>query len=419
MILFCNFTPNFELLKTKNYMNTNAFAPSTLEKAVETIKKLQPSIIALKESLGNKSAKELGSNMLVEQIGISKENADEIVASIQTGIDDFEKRLNEAQEDNLDFKTSLEKMSQNLSESQKHDLYVNVLTSLRFIQADDFTGEQIETLKVELNGKNTEELAEEIIKCMESASTPNILETVSNCVKDGVSKETIIGISEKIKANSNEYKLLSAVSLYIAQEKGEIEFAKDSEPLSPYLIGTITSAGVETVIKTGELEKEEISLAEWQKWLKIILGILLITLVAAVAFAGLYVLNFAVIYGILDLVGQGIIALLLIVFVCWHLNLNALKLFEKATDKILPFMSDLYDKWIVKITQVSKSLISILKAWIKKKESEVSQDEQQGSKVNCPNKPTAPLTGSQEGNTPPVVAPEPEGEEEENVRERA
>ena len=345
-------------------MEQNVFSQNTIEQAINAIKAHEAVIKSMKEKTADTGLEDVAQELLMEKFGISQIEAEEIVTDLLKGIKTFDNQYKTAvEQEKMSVAAQLSEITKDMGDGEKTVCYANILTALQLLDNDTVARDIVEERQKENAKKSIEELTSEI----EALFNNNIaLETLAEVVQSNVDKAALSKIAKNIEMKKDEYRFLTALWLYIDQREGNIQFAESDIKLPATSLGVLAGASIEALIATNDLNEGKIDLKRWQvimKWIlgtAFIFGVLVLTAYAG-AIVGLSVIGlFMSVFGISLL--SFIAALVLAVGLCWCLG-DAI---ADSTEKLLNYLSIIYDKYIVIATQKASKWIVALKEWVNK-----------------------------------------------------
>lgn len=344
-------------------MEKQTFSNETLNVAVAAMNELQDEIAKLREQVKNESVNEVAQRYLMDKLGMTQSEAEEVCDNIQNGISEFETQFKaNSEKGNVSLREKLEKAMSNMDEEKKADFLSAILTAFQVSQQQSMSAEQI----IELQAANAKRPTDEQINEIESLFGDKFpMNTLSEFVDVNIDADAIIKLSHQIDMNKDEYRFLAACMLYVGQCEGKIKLSDSEEPMPANLIGSLACAGIETISITGELKEGKIDLKRWQTILKWILGTLLACSLGYLALLALAYVAGSVIGLMLAVFGTGTIALIVTVIVSLFVGWDMGKYSTLGITSILEILSSVYDQYIEPVTQKIKSMAIVVRDWFK------------------------------------------------------
>lgn len=246
-------------------------------------------------------------------------------------------------------------------EEETHVKYLSgILTAFQVAQQQELSAEEVTALQE----SNAILSVEDLISKIETQFNDNFsVENLAEFVNTNVDASAIIELAHQIDMSKEEYRFLAAAIFCVGQHTGKVKLSE--EPIPASLLGTLASAGVETLsLIGGELKDGKIDLKRWQTVLKWILGALVVCAlgVAAIVLVSLFTASLVDI--IFMLLGAGFLGMfvtsIISVFVAW----NTSEYLLGNLPKLLDLLASVYDQYIEPITQKVKNWAAIVKGWI-------------------------------------------------------
>lgn len=341
-------------------MKEGNFSKDLLKTAADAIKGDLENIKVMVDKCKEKSASVVAVEVLMSKLDISELEAESVVEEISKGITGFKGNYESNKEKgevcNVE---QIKNLTKDLSDEERHKFFASLLTSFQLIGEADVT-ESVISKALEKNLEREDPLLIEEIMNHLDTSVP--IEKISDLVKDGVDTEVLSQVAETIRSNKDDYQLMTAVWIYIAQKEGVVKLSESGESLPPSVLGALAGACIEVIEATDLLEKGEIELKTWQMILKGILGALL---VFALTVCMLYLMAmpiFNVIFLIIDIFGMGIAGIIVSVLFMSVIGVVGALLMCKIDMAILDLLSPLYDKVIGPITAFFQGLARKVKS---------------------------------------------------------
>lgn len=365
-------------IKKNNIMNNN-FSNETINMIVSTINDNMSDIQAMRTS--EASVEVAGQKLLVQKYGLSEMEASEIIEDLKKGISEFENQMVSARtQNNVSVEENLSKLSEDMDDEKRIEYYASILTALQLLTSDEKNANEIESVLSENKALSIDELVAKIDQTLNESIS---LDVIGNSVKKELNAETMAELTSKIEMNKEDFRLNTALWIYILQRDGKIKLTDSEIGLPASTIGSMAAAGVETIITTNEYIQGNISLSTWQVVMKWILGSLIFAclFVASVTLVCYGALSFLSI--LLSLFGTGTLAIM-VSFVMsilaawsWTETLSGVQFL------ILEKLGEIYDKYIPVLTQKVNNLCAILKAMlVKAKEVVVEKAKETQEKIS-------------------------------------
>lgn len=380
-------------------MEQNVFSQNTVEQAVNVIKEHESTIKAMKEKAGEMPLADVAQELLMEKFGISQIEAEEIVVDLKAGIENFDNQYKATVEQGrISVVEQLAEKAKDLSDEERVDYYANILTALQLLGKEDLTEDMVTAKQKENASKTTEELATEIEAMLNGEIS---LDALADAVQNSVNKEALSKIAKEIELRKDDYRFLVALWLYIDQREGKIKFSDSDVKIPTATLGALAGASIEALIATNDLNEGKIDLKRWQVIMKWILGTAFVVgSILLIGYVGLYV-GVALALLILSILGANmfacIVGMLLTVWLGLCLGDAAWDCIEKALD----YLSEVYDKYIVVLTDKVSKWFALFKEWMAKRGQKPG-----GSTPNTPNGGTVD-TQTNEGTTEDTVGQQP------------
>ena len=343
-------------------MEQNFFSSEMINNMVEMINQNESQIQGLLDGIREGQDPELAViSCLVEKYGISEAEATEIVNDITKGMHGFDSQMQTgASSSEQNIHEMLSQLTRDCSEVQTHNCYSNILTALQLLD-QDASPEMIESRQNQNLQKTNDQLIAEIEAVWDNSFK---FEQFSHSVMDKLDVERLKGVADMVRKSKHEYRLMTAVWLYMAQRDGNVKLSDSKVPVSPVMLGALAAAGVEALIATGDLAENKITLTKWQEVVKVILGVLLFLAMVVMSAMVIGTVGLATIAFVLSIFDFGLfgiilssIAAILIVYILGGKTIDwCMSLFE--------WFDDFYDHSIVRITDKIKSVVAKIRKWL-------------------------------------------------------
>lgn len=343
-------------------MTQENFNQEIIKQSVEFIKENMASIKAKIEKAEGMPLNEAAQALLIDKYGIAQIEAAEIVADLQKGITDFETQFNAtSQDESTTVSQQLESLTAGMEEENRINCYANILTALQLMGKEDITQKDIEKALDE----NAQKEADVLVSEIEYRFNNDIpLEAIANTVKEKLDANSLSKLAQQIALNKEDARLMTALSLYMAQREGKIKLSDSEVGLPASVLGALANASIETILVTNDLNEGKITLKRWQTVMKWILGTLLYVALSALALGAIMVISLASFGLVLDILGFSLVTVILgLLFGCYVSG----QLAGWAVDKmawVMETMSEVYDKYIGPVTQKVKSWVEKIRNWI-------------------------------------------------------
>lgn len=341
-------------------MKTNVFSNETLNAAVKAMSESQEEIKNLREQAKVEPINEVVQRYLMDKLDMTQSEAEEVCNDIQQGITEFDSQFaaNSASEKVI-LREKLESVIKDMEEETRVKYLSGILTAFQVAQQQELSAEEVTSLQ-ESNAKLS---VEDLISKIETQFNDNFsVENLAEFVNTNVDASAIIELAHQIDMSKEEYRFLAAAILCVGQHTGKVKLSEESIPAS--LLGTLASAGVETLSLTGELKEGKIDLKRWQTVLKWILGALVVCTLGVAAILLLSLFTASLVDVIFTLLGAGFLGMfvtsIISVFVAW----NTSEYLLGNLPKLLDLLASVYDQYIEPITQKVKNWAAIVKGWI-------------------------------------------------------
>lgn len=344
-------------------MEKKTFSNETLNAAVAAMGELHDEIDQLRTQMQNEPVNETAQRYLMDKLGMTQSEAEEICDNIQKGISEFESQFNANSEKGcVSLREKLEEAMSNMDDKKKIEYLSAILTAFQVSKEQSMAESQIS----ELQSKNAELSVDELINQIESVFGDKFnLEGLAEFVEGNIDADSIIKLAREIDMNKDDYRFLSAVILYEEQQNGKIKLSDSEEPIPADLLGSLACASIEVISATGDLKEGKIDLKRWQTIVKWILGTLLACSLGYLALLAIAYAAGSIVGLMLSVFGFSTIALIVTtivsLFACWNLG----KYSSLTITSILELLSSVYDQYIEPLTQKIKSLAAVVQNWFK------------------------------------------------------
>jgi hypothetical protein len=329
-------------------------ASASINNSIEAIKKLR-------ENCGTADIYEVAQGLLMDKFKLSQTEASEIVEDLKSGIESYTtlyKKMGENPEEVV--KENIISATSSMNKEEKVRYLASMLSALELAATPDLSQEMVENKLNSNLQKNEEELIDETVKAL--GSLP--LETLSQTIEQ-LDSNTIKEIAKAIEMNTTEFRFFAALQLYITQREGTIKLSDADVKLTPSMIGALSAGAVDAILATSALKEGEINLERWQEIVKFICGVLFAIAVTGLTVVGLVLLTLPIMDIIWSIFGVGIMAMVMFSLIFIPLTWYGT---DKATDAMIWMLEKLdpiFDKVIVRLTEVIKNTYEKILEWVK------------------------------------------------------
>ena len=366
-------------------MKSMEFTKATVEKVAETIKKHGEEFSAIRNEGANLTIEEIAQKLIIDKFNEAQIEAEDIVNDLKKGLAEFDAQFSENKAtETINVKENLEKACENCTDEERKNYYVNVLTAIELLNAGELTEEDVKAKLAKNAELSNEELLAKIEKVMNSSIS---LEELSATVKDGVNAEALSKLSKEIELKKDEYRLMTAVWLYIEQREGNLKLSDSDNALSAEQLGVMAGAAIETIITNNALSEGKIDLATWQKIVKYILGAALVLAWTSLSIVACSTLGFFAFTSFLTMIGTSMFAIMFSFVIVAIFVSDMMEWSGEGMKSVIAFLGDVYDKYIVKITAKISSWVEKLKEWVTKTKNETDETVANGNN-SVEKKPT-------------------------------
>lgn len=320
---------------------------------------------------------------LDQRPGVSKEEAEKVVADLTKGIQTFHEELTKAlREGGVDYVARLHELGEDLTNEQKYELYVNFLATITVLDAQNFDAEKtvqienFETIKnrFTVTGEVTEEMLAEVEERISTTlkdstfclSTSEMMGSLFDKMQDASSlEESLSGSEEDFRV-----KLTNAMMTYIAYQQGEIK-SLAGQDIAPEFIAVGAAAGVE---QARTMENYRLGRITWEDALdilKVIGGVLLwcyLTIFFAIVAVAIALSTFSV---LTVLFGGSIWAMIMSALVSLYLVFHLSEINGEVMIKTLDWGESVFDNtvkfWQEKAWPFIKERTEAVCQWLREK----------------------------------------------------
>ena len=340
-------------------MEKNTFSNETLNAAVAAMGELHDEINQLRTQMQTEPVNETAQRYLMDKLGMTQSEAEEICDNIQKGISEFESLFNNnSVNGKISLRSKLEEVTADMEEDKCANYLSAILTALQVGQKEAMTPEQINDLQANNSKRPSAELINEIEKLADKEFP---LDKLSEFVNSSINANSIIHLSHEIELSKGEYRYLAAIMLYVGQREGKIKLSDSEEPMPTSMLGSLASAAIEAIITTGNLKEGKIDLKHWQVVLKWILGALLGCALICLAILAIGFIASSVIGVIISFLGTSFIAVMAAVAIALYTSWDLSKYTVDGIFYLLDILSSIYDQYIEPITQKMAAMSKAIK----------------------------------------------------------
>ena len=358
-------------------MKSMEFTKATVEKVAKTIKKHGEEFSAIRNEGANLTIEEIAQKLIIDKFNEAQIEAEDIVNDLKKGLAEFDAQFSENKAtETINVKENLEKACENCTDEERKNYYVNVLTAIELLNAGELTEEDVKAKLAKNAELSNEELLAKIEKVMNSSIS---LEELSATVKDGVNAEALSKLAKEIELKKDEYRLMTAVWLYIEQREGNLKLSDSDNALSAEQLGVMAGAAIETIITNNALSEGKIDLATWQKIVKYILGAALVLAWTSLSIVACSTLGFFAFTSFLTMIGTSMFAIMFSFVIVAIFVSDMMEWSGEGMKSVIAFLGDVYDKYIVKITAKISSWVEKLKEWVTKTKNETDETVADGN----------------------------------------
>lgn len=347
-------------MNTENKISNENKASEGILPLIQSINDHSEEIRALKQRINDCDLYETAQIYLIETLGYTQLQAQEVVDGLKKGLEDYAAKRKEAEENETCLETNIKDALSGYPADERMTILVNILTAL---QANSPSiADNIESLRNANSSLPEEDLIKDIVNALDGLPFASVVEAVGK----EIDQSTMAQLDSLREMMTDEYKLAAALHLYIAQQQGTLNAGDDECRLPPEMIGAMTGASIDALIATDDLKNNRIDLKMWQRIIKYILGAVLlvsICLLTAVAMLGI---SLPILYLTGVLFGGGTLSLiigsLLLIVPCMYINGLHDSLLDYSSEKL----SGVYDRVMVRLTEMTKNFKAKVKAYLSK-----------------------------------------------------
>lgn len=279
--------------------------PLSMEEVQKAISKLQPEINEMLAS-DHGDFEAYAKEILMERYRLPEEAAAQIVNDLQGGIKTFDKQCEALNSDNQSMiKENIEELLEGKTEEEKKNLMINSLSALQALTDNEaHTEETIQKAIEKYQEMSVEELVAEFEYRMKEGDCFDIIvEVVADNMKP-MNAEELEELRKCLSEGGKEYKLYTALALYMAQCDKKIDLSLDENGVEANVLGACAAAAI-TMMQAPAREKDE---PAWRRWMKTIFAALYYTTMVLATILLTVSVGVTIVLGLMALFGQGIIA---------------------------------------------------------------------------------------------------------------
>lgn len=342
-------------------MKTNVFSNETLNATVTAIGSMQNEIDNMRKMAETEPVDEAAQRFLMDNLAITQGEAEEICNDISQGIEEFDEQM-KASRDNgkVNLRDKLLSVIADMDYKKRDEYLSGVLTALQMSENPGMTTEQVAEAQAANADRTIEELIDDIVTLFDRKFP---IENIANFVDTNLNANAVVELANQIGMYKEENRFITAVALYAAQEEGKVELSESGDVITARMFGALASAGVETILATGDLKEGKIDLKKWQTILKFILGALIGCALTCLAILAITCSTLFLIAGTLSLFGDSVLAFVATGLIGVPMCFYATEYLQKGISALLDFLGSLYDQYIEPITIKTKQLAATVKNW--------------------------------------------------------
>lgn len=361
-------------------MDNNTISCRTLKPAIDAIRVNFAAMSELKNKGSNTSMTELVQMYLMDALGYTQLQAQEVIDELKTGLKRYEFQRQALEDDPSALPNSIKNSLAAYSAQERINILTNILTALQLGESTN-SDKDVESLCQANASLSEDELIQAVINALDGLPFASVVETVGKTLDN----DTLASLEDMRKMMTEEYKLAAAIQLYIAQQQGKLNFGKDGAQLPPETIGAMTGASIDAINATYDLHNNHIDLKKWQRILKYILGSLFVVALCVLSVVAIISLNLGLYYIILSIFGIGMLSTILSTIAMIAFCFKACQWHDEAFDNAVRKMSGVYDKVIRKLTEWTNILRAKIAAFTRKNKQHAPAETQSEDKeqANC------------------------------------
>lgn len=375
-------------------MDNNIFTNENLQGVITAINSNAEAIETLRKREDGMTLDEAAELFLMDKYKLSQTEAADIVDGLACGMSKYREAYGKVSENYEEtVRKSVNDSLENMNDKERTKYLSSMLTLLEAASKPDCDESVIEKLMKENSAKTQEELVDGIVNAMNGLS----LDMVASMAKD-VNVASVASLAEAIEKNSEDYRFMVAVQLYVIQRDKQLQLTGVSTTLEPEMLGALSSASVDAMLATADLQNGKITLKRWQQILKYILGAVFV--VASIYFMVMILTtaSVATMLSILGVIGTSIAAIILSFVVILPVLKYGADFAIKNIMLLLEKLSPIYDKVVTVCTSCVASAFSAAIAWVKGLfRDDCKEEEAAQQPVQQPQPDTA------NGNTPALA----------------
>lgn len=344
-------------------MKSTELSKDLVAKAVETIKNHSNEFLKKRSEHADLTIEEVAQIFIIDRFNDAQIEAEEIVNDLKEGLANFDSQYNKNKEtDSIHVEECLRNATSKLEDEERKNCYVNILTAIELLHSKELSEADVNSKLTENAKFSEDELLERITKVVDASIS---LDSIVSKVSLGLDSNILSQLSANIRNNKDEYKLMTAVWLYVLQREKVIKLSDSDFDMTAVQIGALAGAALETIAVNNDLLEGKIEMDQWQKYLKWILGAVIAILLGSLALLVVVNISLFAMSLILAILGTGTISLFLsyLVAICvaWHIS----DVMVDGLMEVLQSYVDFYNKNIEGITSKIMSWIEMLKDLIR------------------------------------------------------
>ena len=348
----------------ENSMNEYHFPNEILEQVTKAIHEHEAEIAKLRTLHPEMSYKEAGESFLKEYFNISRLEAEDICEDIILGVKYFNDMFHKEDNDTTSLAKELASNTKDLSEEEKKNCYVNILTALQVIR-DKTISESALTEKIKTNSqKSIKQLEEAINHAMDESIS---VEQLVHSFQDGIDKTQLDQVAHLIETNKEENRFFVALWLYIVQRDGKLKLSQ-TDPMQPKMLGILGCSAIEFILATNEWKNPtgtentdadkqtmEERMNKWKATIKKILHIIASGIVAFILTIAIAKISLAAVMGIVKIICSGLLLTLVAAAIFYVKASPSTKQKMEAIIKKFPMMDAIYTKYLKPLLEMISS----------------------------------------------------------------
>lgn len=344
-------------------MKSTELSKDLVAKAVETIKNHSNEFLKKRSEHADLTIEEVAQIFIIDKFNDAQIEAEEIVNDLKEGLANFDSQYNKNKEtDSIHVEECLRNATSKLEDEERKNCYVNILTAIELLHSKELSEADVNSKLTENAKFSEDELLERITKVVDASIS---LDSIVSKVSLGLDSNILSQLSANIRNNKDEYKLMTAVWLYVLQREKVIKLSDSDFDMTAVQIGALAGAALETIAVNNDLLEGKIEMDQWQKYLKWILGAVIAIMLGSLALLVVVNISLFAMSLILAILGTGTISLFLsyLVAICvaWHIS----DVMVDGLMEVLQSYVDFYNKNIEGITSKIMSWIEMLKDLIR------------------------------------------------------